>query len=95
MKHYLDPQTGKLFAYEADGSQDHLIPQGYIPQTADAARALIQQRQEAVFNANSYARKRAAEYPAIGDQLDALYHAGVFPTDMAARIKAVKDKYPK
>ena len=42
-----------------------------------------------------YTRKRAAEYPPMGDQLDALYHAGVFPDDMAAQLKAVKDKYPK
>tara|TARA_B100000579_G_C22647212_1_gene764355 strand:+ start:322 stop:732 length:411 start_codon:yes stop_codon:yes gene_type:complete len=39
--------------------------------------------------------QRRMEYPYIGDQLDALYHAGVFPTEMAAKIKAVKDKHPK
>jgi len=38
---------------------------------------------------------RMAEYPAIGDQLDALFKAGAFPDDMAAQIQAVKDKYPK
>lgn len=43
----------------------------------------------------TYADKRREEYPAIGDQLDALFHAGVFPADMAAQIQAVKDKYPK
>lgn len=42
-----------------------------------------------------YQRDRAAEYPSIGDQLDALFKAGVFPADMAAAIQAVKDKYPK
>ena len=42
-----------------------------------------------------YARDRVAEYPSIGDQLDALFHAGAFPDDMAAKIQAVKDKYPK
>ena len=42
-----------------------------------------------------YGMKRQAEYPSIGDQLDALYHAGVFPADMTATLKAVKDKYPK
>jgi len=31
----------------------------------------------------------------IGHRLDALFHAGVFPDDMAATIQAVKDKYPK
>ena len=38
-------------------------------------------------------RKRA--YPEIGDQLDALYHAGAFPKEMADKIKAVKDSNPK
>ena len=42
-----------------------------------------------------YKEDRKAEYPDIGDQLDALYHAGVFPEDMAAKIKTVKDKHPK
>jgi hypothetical protein len=42
-----------------------------------------------------YQRLRAPEYPPIGDQLDALFHAGVFPPEMAAQIQAVKDKYPK
>ena len=45
--------------------------------------------------AEEYKWKRSAEYPPIGDQLDALFHAGVFPDDMAATIQAVKDKYPK
>lgn len=47
------------------------------------------------YEAQSYARKRVEEYPSIGDQLDALFHAGVFPEDMAAQIQAIKDKYPK
>ena len=45
--------------------------------------------------ADDYRALRAAEYPAIGDQLDALYRAGIFPDDMAALIEAVKAKYPK
>ena len=47
------------------------------------------------YNAQEYARNRKLDYPDIGDQLDALYHAGVFPANMAARIKETKDKYPK
>ena len=43
----------------------------------------------------NYKDARRGEYPSIGDQLDALFHAGVFPEDMAATIQAVKDKYPK
>ena len=44
---------------------------------------------------NQYKQQRVAEYPSIGDQLDALFHAGVFPEVMAAQIQAIKDKYPK
>lgn len=43
----------------------------------------------------AYKAQRAAAYPSIGDQLDALFHAGVFPAEMAATLQAVKDKYPK
>jgi hypothetical protein len=53
----------------------------------DAAQALA--------DSKAYIEQRALEYPEIGDQLDALFHAGVFPDDMAAQIQAVKDKYPK
>ena len=34
-------------------------------------------------------------YPDIGDQLDDLYHAGVFSADMTAKLKKVKDDFPK
>tara|TARA_B110000503_G_scaffold89967_2_gene136075 strand:+ start:359 stop:685 length:327 start_codon:yes stop_codon:yes gene_type:complete len=43
----------------------------------------------------AYRLRRKQEYPPVGDQLDALYHAGVFPADMAAQIQAVKDAHPK
>jgi len=43
----------------------------------------------------AYKEKRLVEYPPIGDQLDDLYHAGIFSAEMAAKLKAVKDKYAK
>lgn len=52
-------------------------------------------RLQSEWDAKDYQRKRAAEYPALGDQLDALFHAGLFPAEMAAKIQAVKDRYPK
>jgi len=52
-------------------------------------------RMTAEWEENEYARQRVLAYPPIGDQLDALFHAGVFPDDMAARLRAVKDEYPK
>ena len=42
-----------------------------------------------------YQLKRLKEYPDIGDQLDDLYGKGAFSDEMAAKIKAIKDKYPK
>jgi len=39
--------------------------------------------------------KRSMSYPSIGDQLDDLFHAGAFSPEMAAKIQAIKDKYPK
>ena len=50
---------------------------------------------QAKYDAQEYARKRQAEYPNIGDQLDDLYHKGAFSDEMAAKIKAVKDAHPK
>ena len=46
-------------------------------------------------NLKTYSDKRKAEYPDIGDQLDDLYHKGAFSDEMAAKLKAVKDKYAK
>jgi hypothetical protein len=52
-------------------------------------------RVEAEIAATKYKRQRASEYPPIGDQLDALFHAGAFTPEMTSLIQAVKDKYPK
>ena len=52
-------------------------------------------RLQAEYDAKEYQRQRVPEYPSIGDQLDALFHAGVFPPEMSAKIQAIKDKYPK
>jgi hypothetical protein len=54
-----------------------------------------QQRLQQAYDWAEYQRNRAREYPSIQEQLDALYHAGVFPPEMAARIQAVKAKYPR
>jgi len=52
-------------------------------------------RLQAEYDAKAYQRNRQPEYPDIGDQLDDLYKAGAFSDDMSAKIKAVKDKFPK
>ena len=53
------------------------------------------ERLKAERQATEYQRQRKPEYPSITDQLDALFHAGVFPPEMAEQIQAIKDKYPK
>jgi len=45
-------------------------------------------------NPDYYALRRA-EYPALGEQLDALWKGGDAAAAMAAQILAVKAKYPK
>lgn len=46
-------------------------------------------------NNTAYRGLRKNKYPSIGDQLDSLFHAGIFPEEMAAKIQAVKDAYPR
>lgn len=68
------------------------------PETAPVTLEQIkqeQQRLQQAYDWQEYQRNRAREYPSIQEQLDALYHAGVFPAEMAARIRAVKEKYPR
>ena len=79
----IDDGTG---AFDGSGNKITLV-QSQI----DAARVTL----DSECNATKYRDQRKTEYPEIGDQLDSLYHAGSFPADMAAKIKAVKDKYPK
>lgn len=73
-----------------DGSANPL-PEGAVEGAFDIVRTAAGK----YVLASSYADLRRSEYPPIGDQLDALFHAGVFPPEMAAVLQAVKDKYPK
>lgn len=50
---------------------------------------------QAYIDANAYKDKRVAEYPPIGDQLDALWKGGDAAAEMLAKVQAVKTKYPK
>jgi hypothetical protein len=50
---------------------------------------------QAYIDAHAYIAKRQAEYPSIGDQLDALWKGGEAAAEMLAKVQAVKTKYPK
>ena len=71
-----------------------------MPFTAEEEKARDAEEAQEELNRQEYLKvkykdDREKVYPAIGDQLDALYHAGVFPKEMADKIKAVKDANPK
>lgn len=68
------------------------------PTDAEIAAELTRLQSE--YEAKEYARNRAKEYPALGEQLDMLWHAidqGTLDkdSDFYTALKAVKDKYPK
>jgi hypothetical protein len=67
------------------------VPEGAIQITQEEAEAIIASNVVPL----TYAQKRVAEYPAIGDQLDALWKGGDAQTEMLAKVMAVKAKYPK
>ena len=66
-------------AYDADGNE--------VQYDKDAVQAYV--------DAHAYIANRAAEYPPIGDQLDALWKGGAEAEAMLAKVQAVKAKYPK
>jgi len=41
MKHYQDPASGLIYAYEEDGSQDEIIPKNYVAKTNLEAQAIL------------------------------------------------------
>ena len=66
-------------AYDADGNE--------VAYDKAAVQAYV--------DAHAYIAKRQAEYPAIGDQLDALWKGGEAAAEMLAKVQAVKTKFPK
>ena len=50
---------------------------------------------QAYVDAHAYIAKRQAEYPSIGDQLDALWKGGDAQAEMLAKVQAVKQRHPK
>jgi hypothetical protein len=95
MKHFKDSQ-GNLYAYEADGSQDHAIPKEYTAVSDLEVADIHAARAQAAADALTYAQKRRTEYPPVTDYLDAVVkgdQAGI--AAYIAACQAVKAKYPK
>ena len=95
MKHYKN-SLNEIFAYEADGSQDHIIPEDYVAITDAEADQIRTANAQSRFDTLDYADKRRAEYPPFTDYLDAVVkddQAGI--AAYIAACQAVKAKYPK
>lgn len=98
MKYYKDTENN-IYAYELDGSQDHLIG-NKVEITKEEVFSINNQKAQDELNKLTYAEKRGLEYPAIGDQLDMLWHAidnGTLDktSDFYTTLKEVKDNNPK
>jgi hypothetical protein len=63
------------------------------PQPSDAAIEAADIEYQTAYDSQAYARNRKAEYPAIVDQLDDIFHNGI--DGWKATIQVTKDKYPK
>ena len=85
---------GRFSACDEDyDTIENYTPEVSLPtrEEVEAEMLIIEQEQRDTF----YRFERMQNYPEIGDQLDALFHAGVFPEEMAQKIQAVKDSFPK
>tara|TARA_A100001011_G_C13621266_1_gene560120 strand:- start:154 stop:468 length:315 start_codon:yes stop_codon:yes gene_type:complete len=82
------------FTYDGDDYDTLKIISDHEKPTKEAIESAKVKAQKEIDD-TYYKVQRIEEYPPIGDQLDALYHAGVFPKEMADKLKAVKDKYKK
>mgnify|MGYP003661257704 CR=1 FL=1 len=91
--HYKSPDNSVHFL--DDDSFAHLLPIGCVQITDEEANTIRTAKQATAQTARTYADKRVAEYPTIGDQLDALWKGGDAQTEMLAKVMAVKAKYPK
>lgn len=82
MTRYHSTATGNIPFTAQEEAEWDALETAYVAEQAALART-------------KYQRDRAAEYPPIGDQLDALWKGGDAATAMLAQVQAVKAKYPK
>lgn len=88
MPNYKSPNN---LVHFLDSSEfEHLLPVGSVPITDEEAEAL-----RPVAPAPTYQEQRAAAYPPIADQLDAMWKGGEAEAAMLETILAVKAEYLK
>lgn len=65
------------------------------PMTGEAQTVAIDKSEVVRPEVPDYYAKRRAEYPPLGEQLDAMWKGGDAAVAMTAKIAAIKAKYPK
>ena len=99
MKYFKDTND-EVFAYELDGSQDHLIGDK-IEITEEEAKIYAIEKQKKInelflSSLDTYVKKRLVEYPSIYDYIDAIVkNDQVQLQEYIDKCNAVKLKYPK
>lgn len=88
MPNYKSPDNS---VHYLDSSEfEHLLPAGSVPITDEEAEAL-----RPVAPEPTYQEQRAAAYPPIADQLDAMWKGGDAEAAMKQTILDIKSEYPK
>lgn len=102
MKHYKAP-NGDLYAYELDGSQDHLIPEDYVLLTDSEYKKQLEYNQKKYFEEqlaipltlDQLRQKRSIAYTYEADPLFFKSQRGeVTLEEWQAKIDEIKSRYP-
>ena len=73
MKHYIDPETNDIYAYESDGSQDAHIKEGLVPISDEDLAAMIAPTTEQLLSQLTAARKEQEQQ---GVDINGIRYAG-------------------
>lgn len=86
----LDPPEDWDYQIRYEDVTGNPLPAGAIEED----RTVVESAKGRLLLAEDWYELRADEYPSIKDQLDAMWKGGAAADEMAARVQAVKDKYP-
>ena len=92
MKHYKN-NNNQIYAYEEDGSQDHLIPDSFVSITDEEVAVLRKAEADSYLATLIYSQKRIMEYPTIEECVHAILDDDL--ENLQILRQAVKEKYPK
>ena len=95
MKHYINNTTKEVFAYELDGSQDHLISDSLVPITDIDLSTLRNQQEQARLDALTYSDKRKAEYDQLNQFEMQFDDKRDGTTTWVDKINEIKGRHPK